>query len=71
MKEDKINHPKHYTTGKIEVFDFIEDQGLNFALGNVVKYVCRARYKGSELDDLNKSAWYLQKEIERVKNVTN
>ena len=37
--------PKHYQRGKIQVWDFIADQNLDFFLGNVVKYVCRADTK--------------------------
>lgn len=68
---DMINHPQHYTLGKIEVIDFIEDKGLNFNLGNVVKYVARAGHKKSSgksvaakaLEDLKKAQWYLNREI--------
>ena len=69
--EDKVNHPSHYTYGKIEVIDFIEDKELNFNLGNVVKYVARAGKKKSSgksleaktLEDLKKAKWYLDREI--------
>lgn len=69
---DNVNHPKHYTTGKIEVIDFIEDKELNFNLGNVVKYVARAGRKKTSgksletkaLEDLKKAQWYIQREIE-------
>ena len=69
--EDKVNHPSHYTYGKIEVIDFIEDKELNFNLGNVVKYVARAGHKKSSgksmdakaLEDLKKAQWYLNREI--------
>lgn len=71
--EDKINHPNHYTVGKIEVIDFIDDKGLNFNLGNVVKYVARAGHKKSSgksleakaLEDLKKARWYLDREISK------
>lgn len=56
LKEDVINHPSHYTRGKIEVIDFIEDQQLPYHLGNVIKYIARAGYKGDKLEDLKKSA---------------
>lgn len=62
---DKINHPDHYTRGSIEVYDFIEAWGLDFTIGNVVKYVTRAPYKGATLEDLQKAKWYLEKAIER------
>ena len=68
---DPVNHPAHYTTGKIEVMDFIEDKNLNFALGNTVKYIARCGHKvdagmtlaAKELEDLKKAAWYLSREI--------
>ncbi|MGL5113606.1 MAG: DUF3310 domain-containing protein [Flavobacterium sp.] len=68
---DPINSPSHYKQGKIEVFDFIEDQKLDFAEGCVVKYVARHRHKGKPLEDLQKAAWYLNKLIEKEKNGTN
>lgn len=60
---DSVNHPAHYTTGKIEVIDFIEDQKLPYHLGNVVKYIARAPHKGTELQDLKKARWYLDRYI--------
>lgn len=58
---DPVNHPSHYTSGKIEVMDFIADQNLNFGRGNVIKYTSRAGKKDptKELEDLRKAAWYL------------
>ena len=50
--------PTHYRRGKIEVFDFIQDQGLSFPEGNIIKYICRWREKGG-LEDLKKAAKYL------------
>lgn len=47
VKHDPVNHPSHYTDGKIEVIDFIEDKKLGFNLGNTVKYISRAGKKGS------------------------
>lgn len=64
--EDEINHPNHYTAGGIEVFDFIQSWGLDFAEGNVVKYVVRGPFKGNRLKDLKKARWYLNKLIERA-----
>lgn len=63
---DSINHPAHYNAGKIEVIDAIEDWGLGFHEGNVVKYVARAKHKGRELDDLKKARWYLDRAIQRL-----
>lgn len=56
--------PKHYAAGKIEPWDFIRDQGLNYHLGNAIKYICRADYKGSRREDLRKAIHYLQNELE-------
>lgn len=69
--EDKVNHPSHYVGGGIETIDFIEAKNLNFNLGNVVKYVSRCGHKKSKgltqdakaLQDLEKAAWYLAREI--------
>ena len=61
-----IDHPSHYNRGKIEVIDFIEDQGLSFHLGNVIKYIARAGSKGDKLEDLKKARWYLDRYINEV-----
>lgn len=45
---DLINHPPHYTAGKIEPIDVIEDWNLGFALSNCLKYIARAAHKGTE-----------------------
>lgn len=63
MSPDVVNHPEHYRKGKIDVIDFIEDQGLRFHEAQVVKYVCRARHKKKELEDLRKAEWYLKRKI--------
>ena len=67
---DIINSPSHYTDGGIETIDFIEAKGLNYHLGNVVKYVSRAGKKDTakKLEDLEKARWYLEREIGRVQD---
>ena len=69
VKHDPVNHPSHYTKGKIEVADFIADQKLNFDRGNAVKYVCRAGSKDpeKEIQDLEKAVWYINHEIKMLK----
>ena len=62
---EAVNHPAHYNVGKIEVIDAIEDWGLNFSLGNAVKYIARADHKGKPVEDLEKARWYIEREIER------
>lgn len=66
IEHDAVNHPSHYTRGKIEVIDFIEDQQLPYHLGNVIKYIARAGYKGDKLEDLKKARWYLERYINEV-----
>ncbi|MBI5449356.1 DUF3310 domain-containing protein [Candidatus Gottesmanbacteria bacterium] len=66
---DLINHPPHYTKGKIEVIDFIADQQMGYLDGNIIKYVARYRHKGSAVDDLKKAKWYLEKLIEQAEGV--
>lgn len=68
-KNDLINHPSHYTTGKVEVIDYIADkltkeQFEGYCIGNVLKYVSRYRHKGG-YDDLKKAAKYLDILFER------
>ena len=56
--------PQYYRLGSIQVWDFIRDKELNFHLGNVVKYVCRAGHKDDDIEDLSKAIHYLSNEIE-------
>ena len=67
-------HYQYYTTplhyqATIQPIELINEQDLNFNLGNVVKYVCRAGNKQGEniLSDLEKAKDYINFEIERVK----
>lgn len=48
------------------MIDFIEDQQLPYHLGNVIKYIARAGYKGDKLEDLKKARWYLDRYINEV-----
>lgn len=75
---DNINHPKHYTTGKYEVIDIMEDKltkdGFEgYLVGNVIKYITRYRHKNG-VEDLKKAQWYLNKLVdvlEPPKNCNN
>lgn len=66
--EDNVFSPKHYTAGKYEVIDVIEDWGLNFRLANTIKYIARHMHKGKPLEDLEKALWYLQREVDTWKS---
>jgi len=59
-KSSATKHPDHYNKGKIEVWDFIIDQDLDFIEGNIVKYICRYKLKGG-CEDLNKAKQYMDK----------
>jgi hypothetical protein len=66
---DPVNHPPHYKAGGIETINYIEANDLNYRLGNVIKYVSRAGKKEGvdPVQDLEKAAWYLQREIDARK----
>ena len=55
--------PAYYQRGSCDVWDFIREQGLNFHLGNAIKYICRAGYKDSKIQDLEKAIHYLENEL--------
>lgn len=66
-KADPVNSPGHYTwLNGIEVIEITEH--FNFLLGNVLKYVMRADHKGKPIEDLEKAAWYLSREIANRKS---
>ena len=63
------NGPSYYKRGASDVWDFIREQGLNFHLGNAIKYICRAGYKDSKIQDLKKAIHYLENELEHEENL--
>ena len=77
LAPDMVNAPPHYRHGGIETIDYIEAKNLNYRLGNVIKYISRAGKKHEMLGlknrfdysimDLEKAKWYLEREIESVK----
>ena len=66
---DPVNHPEHYTShpSGIECIDVT--RWMNFNLGNAVKYIWRSGLKDQSEQDLRKAIWYLENEIDRIKNV--
>ena len=69
---EMVDHPKHYQSKHgVEVIDIIEEFGLGFHLGNVIKYVLRAGHKSNELEDLEKAKWYLERVIDLKKTEYN
>lgn len=68
--EDAVNNPSHYggSDNTYEAIKVIEAWRLGFCLGNTVKYISRAGKKPgeSELKDLKKARWYIDREIVRL-----
>ena len=62
--------PTYYQRGSTDVWDFIREQGLNFHLGNAIKYICRAGYKDSTIQDLKKAIHYLENELEHEEHLS-
>ena len=69
---ESVDHPSHYggESDPYEAIKVIDAWGLDFALGNAVKYICRAgRKPGSDrVEDLEKARWYIEHEIALAKH---
>jgi hypothetical protein len=67
MSADKVDHPPHYggANDPFEPIKVILAWGLDFCVGNAVKYIARAGKKPGEskVDDLKKARWYLDRAI--------
>lgn len=63
-KFDIVANPSHYCFSKFEPKDVIREWGLNFNLGNAVKYIARAGRKDDIIQDLKKAKQYIDFEIE-------
>lgn len=63
IQDDPVNHPSHYTDGKYETIDFIEEYGTITHIGNAIKYTSRAGKKDEDayVEDLKKGLWYLHR----------
>lgn len=71
VKNDNVNHPKHYCKGGLECIQVIEaqltpQQYEGYLYGNVLKYMWRWPDKNG-LEDLRKAKHYLEWLIEEVK----
>ena len=68
--DDSVNHPSHYTDGKIECIDAIEssmskEAFIGYCKGNIIKYVWRYEHKGG-VESLKKAKWYIDKLTEVI-----
>ena len=70
--QDLVNHPAHYTRGKVETIDGLESaveglQGKEAGLTwQVIKYMWRWKFKGQPLQDLRKAEFFLKRLIKYV-----
>lgn len=70
---DLVNSPAHYTQGRFEAIDVIEDviKGApdpisGMLLGNTLKYLLRVWFKDLPIQDLRKAQWYLNRLIQHL-----
>ena len=70
-KEDLVNNPSHYNSDPSGVKCIEITRHRNNNIGNVIKYVWRNGLKdgNSNIQDLEKAAWYLNDEIQRLKDI--
>jgi hypothetical protein len=68
IKDDPVDHPKHYTAhpSGIECIQITQHMGFN--LGNALKYIWRCDLKLDAIEDLKKAKWYIDKELEKRTN---
>ena len=73
--DDRVNSPSHYTTGKVEAIEVIEDaineapsmqSGMLHA--QVLKYMLRLWLKDNPLEDAKKAQWYLTRLISKLES---
>ena len=70
---DRVNHPSHYTRGRVEVIDVIED-AVEYAPTNttavlqaqIIKYILRMWNKDNPYEDARKAKWYLERLINKL-----
>jgi hypothetical protein len=67
---DMINHPPHYQSDNgMEVINVIEAFGLNYCIGNSLKYLLRSGRKTKDpVEDYKKAVWYINREISKLEN---
>ena len=74
-KDDRVISPSHYTSGKREVIDTIEDAVKDapstiygMLQGQVLKYILRVWLKDNPVEDMKKARWYLDRLINHYEN---
>ena len=69
--DDPVNHPSHYTQGKVECIDAMEqvfgrEAVMHYCLGATFKYLWRRKLKENEEQDIQKSLWYFDRFVEMI-----
>lgn len=72
---DMVNHPPHYTSHPSGVECITITRHYCFSIGNAIKYLWRAGLKKDisledkqkEIEDLEKSIWYINDRIKQLK----
>jgi hypothetical protein len=67
---DAVN-PDHYKVGGMETIDYLQaklspEEFAGYCKGNVIKYLSRGRYKGTEVQDYKKAQWYCARLVEAM-----
>ncbi|MFA5023354.1 MAG: DUF3310 domain-containing protein [Patescibacteria group bacterium] len=71
MEKEMVDHPIHYG-GEEDIYEtikVIEAWGLDFCLGNAIKYISRAGKKENTIEDLKKAVWYIERRIKQLQEV--
>ena len=73
IPDDRVNSPSHYTSGKQEAIDIIEDAisvapspQKGFLQAQVLKYLLRLWLKDDPSEDARKAQWYLKRLIKSL-----
>ena len=73
IPDDRVNSPSHYTSGRLEAIDIIEDAistaptpGKGLLQAQVLKYILRLWLKDSPVEDAKKAEWYLRRLIDSL-----
>ena len=70
---DMVNSPAHYTAGRYEAIEVIEDaieaapsSKQAFLQAQVLKYLLRLWYKSNSKEDAEKAQWYLNRLVDSL-----
>ena len=71
---DMVNSPPHYRKGSIECIDAIKaalthEEYKGYLKATALAYIWRESHKDSNIQDLQKSVWYINKLIEHYENL--